>query len=146
MKTSVWLLASLIGLAVTVLSAPINSEDSLNSVPSLGGELAKGLGVCAILSILTLGFTGASYCIKGAINNRNNRQAIDHYFENLKKWEVEKSTMRPTVGRNQTTSVNEKAVSGFDSGSAEDTEEESEAGFSRLVHLNPKLMASIDKR
>ena len=140
MKTSVWLLASIIGLAATVLSAPINSEGSVNSRPSLGTELAGAVVGCALFSILTLGLAGASSCIKGAINNRNNRKAIDHYFENLKKWEVEKSAMRQTGGRNQTTSVNEKAVDGFDSGSAEDSANESEAGLARLVPLNSKLM------
>jgi hypothetical protein len=143
MKTFVWISASLIGLAVTVLSAPVNSD---NSPVSIGVETAKGVGVCALLGLLTLGFVGASSCIKGAINNRNNRQAINHYFENLKKWEVEKSAMRQAVARNQTTSVNEEAVDGFDSGSVEESGNEGEAGFSRLIHLNPKLMASIDKR
>lgn len=89
MKSSILVCLLFIGFAVTVLSAPIRSD-----VIDVSGALIGLAG-----SALTYALLVWAHCIKGAINARNYHNAIDHYFEKLKKWEVEKMEM---VGRNNT--------------------------------------------
>ena len=68
-----------IGLAVTVLSAPIPSKVADVS------DMERALEFCALVILLTFGTAALSYSIEGAINNHNNHKAIDHYFQELRK-------------------------------------------------------------
>ena len=113
MKPSIIISTLFIGLAITVLSAPIPQE-----VP----DLAKGLGFCTLVTILSFGTVALSYCIKGAINNHNNHRAIDHYFEELRKWEAEKLMMghpgnrsEMKIDRDHDKSESDSEKSGYDS-------------------------------
>lgn len=108
MKSSVILFVSLIGLAITVLSAPIPSTSSqvitLSDI-DIGAHLVASLSLLGIL----IGLSGASHLIRGFIERGNTHNAIDYYFNNVKQWELEKLAMRQTVGRNKTKSIKAKA-------------------------------------
>jgi hypothetical protein len=109
MKSFIFIFIStlFLGLTITVLSAPISRDVS---VP----DLAKDLGLCTLVTILSFGTVVLSHCIQGAIANNNNRKAIDHYFDELRKFEAEKGY----VPRNRTyVKINQHAsVSGSESG------------------------------
>jgi hypothetical protein len=87
MKSSILVCSLFIGLGVTVLSAPIHSNFSG------GSDTVRGLGFCTLVFVLSFGTAVLSYCIEGAINDHNNHKAIDHYFQELRKWEAEKREM-----------------------------------------------------
>jgi hypothetical protein len=87
MRASILVNLLYIGLAVTVLSAPIPFD-------VLGvSDMVRGLGFCTIVTVLSFGAAALSYCIEGAVNNHNNHKAIDYYFQKLRKWEAEKTEM-----------------------------------------------------
>jgi hypothetical protein len=106
MKSSVILFLSLIVLAITVLSAPIPYSEGLLSTDLL----AMGFGFVGVFFGASLTLTAIASYLRGQVNNVNNRLAIDHYFNHVKQWELEKLAMRQIEGRNKTTSINEKAV------------------------------------
>jgi hypothetical protein len=136
MKSSLLRLTTVSVLTLTLLGVPISSDQ-----PGWG-EVAKGLGFCALLSVATLGLVTTSYCIKGAINNHNNHKAIDHYFDELKKFENERS-MAKVGARNTTDGVEdylfkEESIASESSSdeSGSTTESDHTAVLARLLKTN----------
>jgi hypothetical protein len=124
-------------LTLTALGLPITSDQPLAG----WGEVTKGLGFCALASVATLGLISTSYCIKGAINNQNNHKAIDHYFDELRKFEMEKSMAKMAGARNTTDgfddSKNESIGSEYSSDESDDaTESDHAAVLARLLKAN----------
>src|SRR5271165_136963 len=72
-----------LSLMIAVLSAPIPQDVG---VPNL----AKDIGFCTLVTILSFGTVVLSHYIQGAIASHNNHKAIDHYFDELRKFEAEK--------------------------------------------------------
>lgn len=91
MKPSIIISILFLGLTITVLSAPIPQDVTFP-------DLAKDLGFCTLVTILSFGTVVLSYYIQGAIANHNNHKAIDHYFDELRNFEAEKVRMGDITG------------------------------------------------
>jgi hypothetical protein len=83
MRSSLLTLAFL-AVVMVVFSAPVPSDEDVAMDRS---DLVRGLGMLGLMGLFSFGSMIASLVIKGAIDNRNHRQAIDHFFGNLRKWE-----------------------------------------------------------
>jgi hypothetical protein len=107
MKSFILISTLFLILTITVSSAPISRDVN---VP----DLAKDLGLCTVVTILSFGTVVLSHCIQGAISSHNNHKAIDHYFDELRKFEAEKGY----VAKNRTyVKINqEDSTSGLESG------------------------------
>jgi hypothetical protein len=80
-----------------------------------------------LLTLLSFGTVALSYCIQGAIANRNNHKAINHYFSELRKWEGEKCTMGNKANRTDTRVAYDK------SGSESESEYDTDAYVAKFV-------------
>jgi len=73
--------------SVVVFSSPLPHDEAMAAADR--ADLVRGLGMLTLMGLFSLGSMMASHVIKGAIDSRNHRVAIDYFFGNLRKWEDE---------------------------------------------------------
>lgn len=85
MRSSIVFAAFLLVVSVVVFSAPIPDDEAMAAADR--ADLMRGLGMLGLMGLFSVGSMIASHVIKGAIDSRNHRVAIDYFFGNLRKWE-----------------------------------------------------------
>ena len=104
MRSSFLILGNLILLTVTVLSAPIQDQDARAVAPQ---DLGMVLGFYGVVSAVTVGVMALGTVIRGMVQNWTNRKLVDHVFEELKKYEMEKGAVGRSGGRGTFVQMNE---------------------------------------
>src|SRR5271169_4187911 len=87
MRSSIIFVASLFLISIVVFSSPVPNDEAMAAADR--ADLAKGLGMLGLMGLFSIGSMIASHVIKGAIDSRNHRLAIDYFFGNLRRLEVE---------------------------------------------------------
>jgi hypothetical protein len=100
MRSSLLTLTFLVVVTVLVFSAPIPNDEDVAADRS---DLIRGLGMLGLMGLFSFGSMIASHVIKGAIDNRNHRLAIDYFFGNLRKGEQEGRMTEKGHGRGNET-------------------------------------------
>src|SRR5271154_3790876 len=86
MHSSLLTLTFLVVFTVLVFSAPVPNDEDVAADRS---DLIRGLGMLGLMGLFSFGSMIASHVIKGAIDSRNHRLAIDYFFGNLRNGEQE---------------------------------------------------------
>lgn len=86
MRSSIVFVTFLLVGSVVVFSAPASNDEAMAAAADRA-DLMKGLGMLGLMGLFSVGSMIASHVIKGAIDSRNHRVAIDYFFRNLRKWE-----------------------------------------------------------